>query len=67
MLLVREIKENFEKYVVGLKKRGLKEAEERLKVIISLDNQRKEIQGALDDILNRSNQLSKKIGGLMRI
>ena len=66
MLLVREIKENFEKYVVGLKKRGLKEAEERLKVIISLDNQRKEIQGALDDILNRSNQLSKKIGGLMQ-
>jgi len=66
MLLVREIKENFEKYVVGLKKRGLKEAEEHLKVIIGLDNQRKEIQGALDDILNRSNQLSKKIGGLMQ-
>ena len=66
MLLVREIKENFEKYVVGLKKRGVKEAEEHLKVIIGLDNQRKEIQGALDDILNRSNQLSKKIGGLMQ-
>ena len=66
MLLVREIKENFEKYVVGLKKRGFREAEEHLKVIIGLDNQRKEIQGALDDILNRSNQLSKKIGGLMQ-
>lgn len=66
MLLVREIKENFEQFVVGLNKRGFSEAEQRLTEIIGLDNQRKEVQGALDETLNRSNQLSKKIGFLMQ-
>ena len=66
MLLVREIKENFEQYVEGLNKRGFMEPEQRLTEIIGLDNRRKEVQGALDEILNRSNQLSKKIGALMR-
>ena len=66
MLLVREIKENFEQYVEGLNKRGFMEPEQRLTEIIGLDNQRKEVQGALDETLNRSNQLSKKIGALMQ-
>ena len=66
MLLVREIKENFEQYVEGLNKRGFMEPEQRLTEIIGLDNRRKEVQGALDETLNRSNQLSKKIGALMQ-
>ena len=66
MLLVREIKKNFEQFVVGLNKRGFSEAEQRLTEIIGLDNQRKEVQGALDETLNCSNQLSKKIGFLMQ-
>ena len=58
MLVVREIKENFQKFVVGLNKRGLLGVEKRLKEIIELDNQRKEVQIALDETLNRSNELS---------
>ena len=66
MLVVREIKENFQKFVVGLNKRGLMGVEKRLKEIIELDNQRKEVQIALDETLNRSNELSKKIGFLIK-
>ena len=66
MLVVREIKENFQQFVVGLNKRGFLEVEKRLKEIIELDNQRKEVQIALDETLNRSNELSKKIGVLIK-
>ena len=66
MLLVREIKENFGRYVLGLRKRGFLEPDEQLTHIIELDDQRKEVQGTLDDTLSRSNQLSKKIGVLMQ-
>ena len=66
MLLVREIKENFGRYVLGLSKRGVLDPDEQLRHIIDLDDQRKEVQGTLDDVLSRSNQLSKKIGTLMQ-
>ena len=66
MLVVREIKENFQKFVLGLNKRGLLGVEKRLKEIIELDNKRKEVQIALDETLNRSNELSKKIGVLIK-
>ena len=62
MLLVREIKENFGIYVLGLRKRGILDPDEQLRHIIDLDDQRKEVQGTLDDVLSLSNQLSKKIG-----
>ena len=66
MLIVREIKENYQQFVVGLNKRGFLGVEQRLKEIIELDNQRKEVQIALDETLNRSNELSKKIGILIK-
>ena len=66
MLVVREIKENFQQFVVGLNKRGFLGVEKRLKEIIELDNQRKEVQSALDETLNCSNELSKKIGVLIK-
>lgn len=66
MLVVREIKENYQQFVVGLNKRGFLGVEQRLKEIIELDNQRKEVQIALDETLNRSNELSKKIGILIK-
>ena len=65
MLVVREIKENFQQFVVGLNKRGFLGVEKCLKEIIELDNQRKEVQIALDETLKRSNELSKKIGVLI--
>ena len=66
MLIVREIKENFQQFVEGLNKRGFLGVEQRLKEIIELDNQRKEVQSALDETLNCSNELSKKIGVLIK-
>ena len=66
MLIVREIKENFQQFVAGLNKRGFLGVEQRLKEIIELDNQRKEVQIALDETLNRSNELSRKIGILIK-
>ena len=66
MLVVREIKENFQQFVVGLNKRGFLGVEQRLKEIIELDNQRKEVQIALDETLNCCNELSKKIGVLIK-
>ncbi len=66
MLVVREIKENFQEFVVGLKKRGFLGVEQRLKEIIELDNQRKEVLKSLDETLKCSNQLSKKIGTLIK-
>ena len=66
MLVVREIKENYQQFVVGLNKRGFLGVEQRLKEIIELDNQRKEVQIALDETLNRSNELSRKIGILIK-
>ena len=66
MLIVREIKENFQQFVAGLNKRGFLGVEQRLKEIIELDSQRKEVQIALDETLNRSNELSKKIGILIK-
>ena len=65
MLLVREIKENFQQFVEGLNKRGFLGVEQRLKEIIELGNQRKEVQSALEETLNCSNELSKKIGLLI--
>ena len=66
MLLVREIKENFGRYVLGLRKRGFLDPDEQLRHVIELEEQRKGVQGTLDDILSRSNQLSKKIVVLMQ-
>lgn len=66
MLIVSEIKENFQQFVVGLNKRGFLGVEQRLKEIIELDNQRKEVQIALDETLNCCNELSKKIGVLIK-
>ena len=48
MLVVREIKENFQQFVVGLNKRGFLGVEKRLKEIIELDNQRKSAQERAD-------------------
>ena len=53
MLIVSEIKENFQQFVEGLNKRGLLGVEQRLKEIIELDNQIKQ--------LSEQNVGSKKI------
>lgn len=66
MLQVTAVKENFENFVNGLKKRGIQNAEEQLNELIQLDDERKKTQQSLDDILANSNLLAKKIGQLYK-
>ena len=65
MLIVSELKRNLEKAVKGLQKRGIEDAEKVLNQIISLDDDRKRIQGELDNVLSQSNKAAKEIGKLI--
>ncbi|MCB0488899.1 MAG: serine--tRNA ligase [Cyclobacteriaceae bacterium] len=66
MLQVNFIREEREKVIVGLGKRGFKEAAVLVDKAISLDKERREIQQKNDEILGEINRLSKEIGGLMK-
>ena len=66
MLVVSNIENEFERHVSGLKKRGIQDADELLRSILSIDQERKEIQGKLDAILHESNKISKEIGQLFK-
>lgn len=66
MLQVSNIQENFQKYIEGLHKRGIQNAEILLNEVIQLDSRRKKTQQTLDDIKARSNQLAKQIGQLYK-
>lgn len=66
MLLVNFVRENFEKAVLGLKKRNVAEAETLLSQLIQLDDARKNIQLERDQLQAESNAISKSIGKLMQ-
>ena len=66
MLQVPFIQENLDAAIAGLHKRGIKDAEEKLQDIISLNNKRKSVQQDLDDVLHESNLLAKQIGQLFK-
>jgi seryl-tRNA synthetase len=66
MLQLNVIREQTEKVLEGLKKRGLKDAEELVQKVIETDRIRRETQQILDDIKAKSNADSKKIGELMK-
>jgi seryl-tRNA synthetase len=66
MLQVTHIRDQREKVVAGLKKRGLKDVEELIDQAITLDNKRKDTQKQADDLKAKSNTESKKIGELMK-
>lgn len=66
MLQVAIVQENFEKYVEGLEKRGIKNASKLLTELIELDNERKKTQQHLDEILSQLNALAKTIGKLFK-
>lgn len=65
MLQVHEIRENKEKFVEALAKRGL-DAASVLDEIIEVDEQRRSAQAQLDEILAESNRYSKEIGNLFK-
>lgn len=66
MLQVNTIRENKEKIIEGLKKRGIKNVEELLLTVLEVDQQRKDTQKRLDDLKARSNTDSKKIGEFIK-
>jgi len=66
MLLVNQIRENFETVLAGLEKRNFPNAETILQEVIQLDDQRKSSQTQRDQIQAESNSISKQIGMLMK-
>jgi len=66
MLQVVHIREQRDKVIAGLKKRGLKDVEELLDKVIKLDDDRKDFQQKADDLKAKSNAESKKVGELMK-
>lgn len=66
MLQVATIRDEKEKVIQALKKRRLKNIEETIENILSLDQKRKQTQRKQDDLLAESNALAKEIGNLMK-
>lgn len=66
MLLVSYIRENKDKVLSGLAKRGLADADKQIEQVLTLDAERKQIQQQNDQVLAESNALAKSIGQLMR-
>lgn len=65
MLQVNEIRENKEKYIQALTKRGLK-VESVFDEILAADEERRSSQAQLDEVLAQSNSFSKEIGNLFK-
>ena len=66
MLQLNFIRENTEKVLTGLNKRGLKNAVRLIEDVLEIDQNRKSTQKKLDDLKAKSNVESKKIGELMK-
>lgn len=65
MLQVTDIRENKEKYVNALAKRGI-DATSTLEEVLSADEERRSSQAQLDEVLAQSNSYSKEIGKLFQ-
>jgi seryl-tRNA synthetase len=66
MLQVNVIREQKEKIIEGLRKRGLHSIESTVDQVLVLDQQRKETQRKQDELLAEGNGLAKEIGNLMK-
>jgi len=66
MLLVSQIREDFQRCLKGLEKRNFPNAEVTLNEVLDLDRARKDTQTQRDKIQAESNSLSRQIGGLMK-
>ena len=62
MIELNELRKNKEEFVLSLKKRGLKNIEDNLNKLISLDDERKSLKTSLDNLLAESNKITKEIG-----
>jgi seryl-tRNA synthetase len=66
MLQVSYIREEKEKVILGLKKRGIRSVEESIEAILNLDLKRRQTQQQQDALLSEANSLSREIGNLMK-
>lgn len=66
MLLLPFIRDNKETALAGLKKKRFANAEAAIEQVLTLDQQRREAQKELEDVLARSNAKAKEIGELMK-
>lgn len=66
MLQVAQLRIEKERAIEGLRKRNIAEPENLISKVISLDDERKELQTQLDAVLAESNQIAKSIGALMQ-
>lgn len=66
MLQIAHIAENQDLVIKGLIRRGVSQADRMIDQLLQTDAQRRHTQGELDDLLARSNQISKQIGQLMQ-
>jgi len=67
MLEIQLIRDQKERAIAGLKKRGFgPDRLQELDQVIALDDQRKEIQTKLDNLLSQRNNLSDEIGNLFK-
>jgi len=66
MLQVSKIRENKEIVIEGLKKRNFKDPESVIEEVLLVDEKRREIQKAMDDVLSEANQKAKMIGQMMK-
>ncbi|MEY5049447.1 MAG: hypothetical protein RLZZ175_2806 [Bacteroidota bacterium] len=66
MLQTSFIRENLDLTIAGLQKKYFANAESVVNEIISIDDNRKQVQVELDNTLAEANQLAKEIGALMK-
>ncbi|QRR02830.1 serine--tRNA ligase [Dyadobacter sandarakinus] len=66
MLQTNYIRDHRDETIAGLIKRNFKNAEEAVDQILTLDQQRRDTQQELDDVLAQSNAKAREIGALMK-
>lgn len=66
MLQLIYIKDNKDKVLTGLKKKKFKEAEKTIEEVLSLDEERRQTQQQLDNLLAQANAAARQIGQLMK-
>ena len=65
MLTLQSLRENKDRVIQALSKRHV-DASADIDRILAWDAERRQTQASLDDLLAKSNTLSREIGGLMR-
>ncbi|HEX5111421.1 MAG TPA: serine--tRNA ligase [Saprospiraceae bacterium] len=66
MLQITILRDEKDRVIQGLKKRRLKNIEDTLDQVLSLDSKRKQTQQKHDELLAESNAIAKEIGNLMK-